>query len=144
MLGTEQVNLILSRSDFEILKKGFEQTNKYSLEPIHKGEFCCILWKDNLDKLKLLSEMLYEQKFIESPSIWMEHFSTDALEKTDAIPINWIGAKYKLQYLLKNLACIEFKEKPSVHFKDLKAPPWTGDKPTHDYIVIREIINKIQ
>ena len=142
--STEQVNLILSRSDFEILKKKFEQTNKYSLEPIHKGEFCCILWKDNLDKLKLLSEMLYEQKFIESPSIWMEHFSTDALEKTDAIPINWIGAKYKLQYLLKNLACIEIKEKPSVHFKDLKAPPWTGDKPTHDYKVIREIINKIQ
>ena len=56
----KQVNLILSRPDFEILKKEFEQTNKYSLEPIHKGEICCILWKDNLDKLKLLSEILYE------------------------------------------------------------------------------------
>ena len=74
----------------------------------------------------------------------MEQFSTEALEKTDAIPINSRGAKYKLQYLLKNLDCVEFKEKPSVHFKDLKAPPLTGDKPTHDYKVIREIINKIQ
>ena len=103
----------------------------------------CILWKDDAEKLSLLAKLLSEYNFIDKASIWLEHFSTDPLERTDALPIKWGKNKYELYYLLRNLNNLEIRESYSNHFEGIKEPPWSGNKPTEKLDTIKAILKQV-
>ena len=131
----EQVKLMLSCVDVESLKTSNWGKKSDSVR--------CILWKDEQDKLELLAQLLADQDYIDSPSVWLNHFSIEPLKRTQAHPIHWGKNKYELHYLLRHLDNFEIRETHSIHFKDLKPPPWSGNSPTQKLDTIKAIIKKI-
>ena len=61
----EQVKLMLSCVDVESLKTSNWEKKSDSVR--------CILWKDEQDKLELLAQLLADQDYIHSPSVWLNH-----------------------------------------------------------------------
>ena len=76
--------ITITLSNVWVREKQIESTS--SITP--KGKRC-ILWKDDIGKLKLLAELLADNDYIDSPSVWSAHFSTDPLKRTNAAPIKW-------------------------------------------------------
>ena len=131
----EQVRLMLSCNDVESLKTLNWKTKSDSVR--------CILWKDEQDKLELLAKQLAEQGYIDNPSVWLNHFSIEPLKLTEEPPIHWKKNKYELHYLLRNLVNYEIREPHPIHFKGLKPPPWSGNKPTHKLKTIEAITKQV-
>ena len=67
----------------------------------------CILWLGEKDKLLLLANLLFEQKYILKSDEWLEHFDNNALEKIKSEPIDWQKNTYELQHLLRRLKAID-------------------------------------
>ena len=63
----------------------------------------CILWLGEKDKLLLLANLLFEQKYILKSDEWLEHFDNNALTKVKSDPIDWQKNTYELQYLIRDL-----------------------------------------
>ena len=103
----------------------------------------CILWKDKTEKLKLLAKLLTIYEYIDSHSVWLDHFSTDPLQRTNAPPIKWKKTKYELKHLLRHLQNCEIRELHSSHFEGLKPPPWSGDKPGDKLDNIKAILKQV-
>ena len=101
------------------------------------------MWKREPEILKKLAFLLKEAEYINSPSVWLDHFSTDPLERTDALPIKWGKNKYELYYLLRNLNNLEIRESYSTHFEGIKEPPWSGNKPTEKLDTIKAILKQV-
>ena len=70
----------------------------------------CILWKHDPEKLELLSDLLAEQEYIKNTYIWLDHFRTGPLSKTEADPVNWKGNTYEIQHLLRKLKGLDYLE----------------------------------
>ena len=120
--------------------------NEKVKEPKHSNKprgKLCILWKGENDKLNKLAQLLSEYEYIENPPVLLAHFSQDPLKRTEASPIKWEKTKYELQYLLRNLNNCEFRESHSIHFEDLKPPPWSGNKPTEKLDTIKAILKQV-
>lgn len=103
----------------------------------------CIHWKGESEKLKNLAKLLADHGYIDNPSIWLDHFNDDPIKGTDASPIEWKKTKYELQYLLRNLNYYKIRETHPIHFKDLKPPPWSGNKATDDLDLIKSILKEV-
>ena len=103
----------------------------------------CIHWQGESEKLKNLAKLLSDHGYIDNPSIWLEHFNSDPLAQTEASPIKWKKTKYELQYLLRNLNYYKIRETHPIHFKDLKPPPWSGNKATDDLDLIKSILKEV-
>ena len=73
----------------------------------------CILWLGEKDKLLLLANLLFEQKYILKSDEWLEHFDNNALEKIKSEPIDWQKNTYELQHLLRRLKAIDLINYPS-------------------------------
>ena len=73
----------------------------------------CILWLGEKDKLLLLANLLFEQKYILKSDEWLEHFDNNALEKIKSEPIDWQKNTYELQHLLRRLKAIDLIYYPS-------------------------------
>tara|TARA_B000000557_G_scaffold115728_1_gene93747 strand:+ start:451 stop:1173 length:723 start_codon:yes stop_codon:yes gene_type:complete len=73
----------------------------------------CILWLGEKDKLLLLANLLFEQKYILKSDEWLEHFDNNALEKIKTEPIDWQKNTYELQHLLRRLKAIDLINYPS-------------------------------
>ena len=73
----------------------------------------CILWLGEKDKLLLLANLLFEQKYILKSDEWLEHFDNNALEKIKSEPIDWQKNTYELQHLLRRLKAINLINYPS-------------------------------
>ena len=73
----------------------------------------CILWLGEKDKLLLLANLLFEQKYILKSDEWLEHFDNNALEKIKSEPIDWQKNTYELQHLLRRLKAIDLINSPS-------------------------------
>ena len=54
-----------------------------SASPIKTKGKLCILWKGEPENLVKLADLLAEYDYIDSPSVWLDHFSTDPLERTN-------------------------------------------------------------
>ena len=72
----------------------------------------CILWLGEKDKLLLLANLLFEQKYILKSDEWLEHFDNNALEKIKSEPIDWQKNTYELQHLLRRLKAIDLINYP--------------------------------
>ena len=103
----------------------------------------CIHWQGKSEKLKNLAKLLADHGYIDNPSIWLDHFNDDPIKGTDASPIEWKKTKYELQYLLRNLNYYKIRETHPIHFKDLKPPPWSGNKATDDLDLIKSILKEV-
>ena len=103
----------------------------------------CIHWQGESEKLKNLAKLLSDHGYIDNPSIWLDHFNDDPIKGTDASPIEWKKTKYELQYLLRNLNYYKIRETHPIHFKDLKPPPWSGNKATDDLDLIKSILKEV-
>ncbi|SVC65339.1 uncharacterized protein METZ01_LOCUS318193, partial [marine metagenome] len=84
-----------------------------SASPIKTKGKLCILWKGEPENLVKLADLLAEYDYIDSPSVWLDHFSTDPLKRTDAPPIKWGKYKYQLKHLLRHLQNFEIRESHS-------------------------------
>ena len=73
----------------------------------------CILWLGEKDKLLLLANLLFEQKYILKSDEWLEHFDKNALTKVKSAPIDWQKNTYELQHLLRRLKAIDLINYPS-------------------------------
>ena len=73
----------------------------------------CILWLGEKDKLLLLANLLFEQKYILKSDEWLEHFDNNALGKIKSEPIDWQKNTYELQHLLRRLKAIDLINYPS-------------------------------
>ncbi len=73
----------------------------------------CILWLGEKDKLLLLANLLFEQKYILKTDEWLEHFDNNALGKIKSEPIDWQKNTYELQHLLRRLKAIDLINYPS-------------------------------
>ena len=102
-----------------------------SAQPGKPKDKQCILWKGEPDKLEKLAQLLRDHDYIDKPSVWLVHFSTNPLARMKAPPIKWRKNKYELQYLLRHLNYCEIREFHPIHFEGLKPPPWSGNKTTH-------------
>ena len=103
----------------------------------------CILWKGKPEILEKLAVLLYEAKYIKSPSVWLDHFNNDPLKTTEAPPIKWGKNKYELYYLLRHLNNYEIRESYSIHFEGIKQKPWSGSKPTEKLDTIEAILIQV-
>ena len=131
----EQVKLMLSYIDVESLKTSNLGEKSDSVR--------CILWTDEQNKLELLAKLLAKQGYIDNPSVWLNHFSTEPLKQTEEPPIHWNKNKYELHYLLRNLQNYVIRASHPIHFKGLKPPPWSGNKPTHKLETIKAITKQV-
>ena len=131
----EQVKLMLSYVDVESLKTSNLGEKSDSVR--------CILWTDEQNKLELLAKLLAKQGYIANPSVWLNHFSTEPLKQTEEPPIHWKKNNYELHYLLRNLQNIVIRESHPIHFKGLKPPPWSGNKPTHKLKTIKALTKQV-
>ena len=131
----EQVKLMLSYIDVESLKTSNLGEKSDSVR--------CILWTDEQNKLELLAKLLADQGYIDNPSVWLNHFSTEPLKLSEEPPIHWKKNKYELHYLLRNLQNYVIRESHPIHFKGLKPPPWSGNKPTHKLKTIEAITKQV-
>ena len=129
--------ITITLSNVWVREKQIESTS--SITP--KGKRC-ILWKDDIGKLKLLAELLADNDYIDSPSVWSAHFSTDPLKRTNTPPIKWKKNKYELKHLLRHLQNFEIRESHSSHFEGLKKPHWSGEKPTEKLDTIKAILKR--
>ena len=52
-----------------------------------------IHWTGNEDIMRLLAKLLKENNYIEKESEWLMHFSTNALDKVQSGPVDWLKNK---------------------------------------------------
>ena len=76
----EQVKLMLSYIDVKSLKTSNWEKKSDSVR--------CILWTDEQNKLELLAKLLADQGYIDNPSVWLNHFSTEPLKLSEEPPIH--------------------------------------------------------
>ena len=71
-----------------------------------------IHWTGNEDTMRLLAKLLKENNYIEKESVWLKHFSTNALDKVQSGLVVWLKNKYELQYLLRRLQTFDYIKYP--------------------------------
>jgi len=73
-----------------------------------------IHWTGNEDIMRLLAKLLKGKNYIEKESEWLMHFSTNALDKVQSGPVDWLKNKYELQYLLRRLQTFDYIKYPDL------------------------------